>query len=586
MIGVSSREDPLYQSSNKDWTDVEWPVVYFRVSLVEGDGYLVDTKHSKLYQSGTIHSLIPASLHSYYEPLECVSSEAKPLVSGLSEVITALSDILVPYLMPRNRVVGTVLVSGPSGSGKTSVVRSVCKYWNLNLYHLNCNNMIGETLTQTETKIKTCVAKASLFAPTVVLISQINILANNELFDESRVTAAFRQSFFDLVETNSEWPIIVIATNSEQKKLADNEMSSLFVHSIDMDCLAIEDRRQLLQDLIGEISTCDFDLKELAQKTNGFYFGDLKALVSKAIQYSYESYAQTDCHNRSPLVLSKQHINRALEDMQKLHSSDVGSVNVPDVQWDDIGGHEDIKNEILDTIQLPLECPQLLSIGFKRSGILLHGPPGTGKTLLAKAAASQCSLNFLSVKGPELINMFVGQSEENVRNVFARARKCAPAVIFFDELDSLAPKRGNSGDSGGVMDRVVSQLLAEMDCINKANDVFIIGATNRPDLLDSALLRPGRFDRLLYVGIAEDTKSRLDILNALTRKFVFDSDVDLKVLESKCRSGLSGADFYAICVNALTNALQRCIKLVDNNEISEEECQPIVQMSDFLTVLS
>lgn len=171
-----------------------------------------------------------------------------------------------------------------------------------------------------------------------------------------------------------------------------------------------------------------------------------------------------------------------------------------------------MKADILDTIQLPLDHPELFSDGLKKrsgtfremlllintehaSGILLYGPPGTGKTLLAKAVATSCSLNFFSIKGPELLNMYIGESEANVRRVFQRARDAKPCVIFFDELDSVAPKRGNHGDSGGVMDRIVSQLLAELDGMSAGKggvDVFVIGATNRPDLLDSALLRPGR----------------------------------------------------------------------------------------------
>ena len=172
---------------------------------------------------------------------------------------------------------------------------------------------------------------------------------------------------------------------------------------------------------------------------------------------------------------------------------------IPKVTWDDVGGLQNVKKDILDTIQLPLEHPELFASGMKkRSGILLFGPPGTGKTLVAKAIATTLSLNFLSVKGPELLNMYVGESEANVRRVFQRARDARPCVVFFDELDSVAPKRGAKGDSGGVMDRIVSQILAELDGVgdgnNSAGDVFVIGATNRPDLLDPALLRPGRYN--------------------------------------------------------------------------------------------
>lgn len=188
---------------------------------------------------------------------------------------------------------------------------------------------------------------------------------------------------------------------------------------------------------------------------------------------------------------------QALKDARTSLADSIGAPKIPNVSWDDVGGLSEVKADILDTIQLPLERPELFANGLKkRSGILLYGPPGTGKTLLAKAVATSCSLNFFSVKGPELLNMYIGESEANVRRVFQRARDAQPCVIFMDELDSVAPKRGNQGDSGGVMDRIVSQLLAELDGMSDGSGgagVFVMAATNRPDLLDPALLRPGRY---------------------------------------------------------------------------------------------
>jgi peroxin-6 len=196
------------------------------------------------------------------------------------------------------------------------------------------------------------------------------------------------------------------------------------------------------------------------------------------------------------LPLQQSDLLAALGAARSSYSESIGAPKIPNVTWDDVGGLASVKNDILDTIQLPLQHPELFASGMKqRSGILLYGPPGTGKTLLAKAVATSCSLNFFSVKGPELLNMYIGESEANVRRIFQRAREAKPCCVFFDELDSVAPKRGNQGDSGGVMDRIVSQLLAELDGMAEgsgASDVFVIGATNRPDLLDPALLRPGR----------------------------------------------------------------------------------------------
>ena len=212
---------------------------------------------------------------------------------------------------------------------------------------------------------------------------------------------------------------------------------------------------------------------------------------------------------------------QALKKSKVSYTENFGAPRIPKVSWSDIGGLATAKADILDTIRLPLEHPELFADGLKKrsgkeiplkqlhrvmiwAGLLLYGPPGTGKTLIAKAVATSVSVNFLSVKGPELLNMYIGESEANVRKIFQRARDASPCVVFFDELDSVAPKRGYHGDSGGVMDRIVSQLLAELDGMSSAKgNVFVIGATNRPDLLDPALLRPGRqvtsFDIYIYM---------------------------------------------------------------------------------------
>ena len=229
----------------------------------------------------------------------------------------------------------------------------------------------------------------------------------------------------------------------------------------------------------------------------------------------------------------------------------VSGTGIPNVKWEDVGGLLEAKQEIIDTIQLPLLHPEYFKLK-PRTGLLLHGPPGTGKTLLAKAIATECSLNFIPVKGPELLNMYVGESEKNIRDLFERARALQPCVLFFDELDSLAPKRGHGGDSG-VMDRIVAQLLTEIDGLNTSSMLFVIGATNRPDLLDPALLRPGRFDKLIYLGINADSDSKFHIFKALTRNFKLEG-IDLRQISELCRGNYSGADIYSICSQALSIA--------------------------------
>lgn len=259
-------------------------------------------------------------------------------------------------------------------------------------------------------------------------------------------------------------------------------------------------------------------------------------------------------------ISSKLENGETIENILKAFKT--SSTGIPDIKWEDVGGLIEAKQEIIDTVQLPLTHPEFFKLK-PRSGLLLYGPPGTGKTLLAKAIATECSLNFIPVKGPELLNMYVGESEKNVRELFERARSLQPCVLFFDELDSLAPRRGQGSDSG-VMDRIVAQLLTEIDGLQGSSKLFVIGATNRPDLLDQALLRPGRFDKMIYLGIAEDPESKRKIFEAQTRKFSL-CGVDLDEVSRKCIGPYSGADIYAVCSQALSIAYKKQADFINKN---------------------
>jgi len=235
-------------------------------------------------------------------------------------------------------------------------------------------------------------------------------------------------------------------------------------------------------------------------------------------------------------------------------------VEVPNVTWEDIGGLENVKRELQELVQYPVEHPEkFLKFGMTPSrGVLFYGPPGCGKTLLAKAIANECQANFISIKGPELLTMWFGESEANVRDVFDKARQAAPCVLFFDELDSIAKSRGgSSGDGGGASDRVINQVLTEMDGMGAKKNVFIIGATNRPDIIDPAVLRPGRLDQLIYIPLP-DEKSRMNILKAALRKSPIAQDVDLTFL-AKSTHGFSGADLTEICQRACKLAIRESI---------------------------
>lgn len=383
---------------------------------------------------------------------------------------------------------------------------------------------------------------------------------------------------------------VLIATTSELEKVSER-VRSLFTHEFEVEAPDEGEREGILRGVVDEKSirlARDVDLSAIAVKTAALVAGDLVDVVERAIvarkdrlgalveMSSKIDGSSTRAITRDILVSGGENVrcvtradfDLAVDAARKNFADSIGAPKIPNVGWEDVGGLENVKDAVMETIQLPLERPELFAKGMKkRSGILFYGPPGTGKTLLAKAIATEFSLNFFSVKGPELLNMYIGESEANVRRVFQRARDARPCVVFFDELDSVAPKRGNQGDSGGVMDRIVSQLLAELDGMSDGKEggggVFVIGATNRPDLLDQALLRPGRFDKMLYLGVSDTHEKQLTILQALTRKFNMDADTSLHRVAESLPFTYSGADLYALCSDAMLKAITRQALAVD-----------------------
>jgi len=265
-------------------------------------------------------------------------------------------------------------------------------------------------------------------------------------------------------------------------------------------------------------------------------------------------------------------------------------VEVPNVTWDDIGGLEEVKRELQEMILYPIEHPEkFLKFGMMPSkGVLFYGPPGCGKTLLAKAVANECSANFISIKGPELLTMWFGESEANVRDVFDKARAASPCVLFFDELDSIGVARGSSqGDAGGAGDRVMNQLLTEMDGVGAKKNLFIIGATNRPDILDEALLRPGRLDQLIYIPLP-DQGSRCNILKAVLRKSPIAQNVSFDFL-GELTKGFSGADITELCQRAAKSAIRDSIEADEQRKkllIDHPEQQDMMDVEDPVPVIT
>ncbi|XP_074553060.1 peroxisomal ATPase PEX6 isoform X2 [Halichoeres trimaculatus] len=590
ILTVPADKDPDLLQSNSEGIHRS-PVLFFKVQEVcssaerkedRGGAYLADRQHTSLYMGASTSSSVPgccpqgASLFSFLSP------------PGLSETVQLLSSIIQPHLHHSSQSGCTVLLHGAAGSGKVTAVSAASRRLNLHLIKVDCVSVCSDSSAASEVKLAAAFQRAKALQPCVLLLRNLQLLLRPRGGAEE--DGRLQEALCQLLDSASS-SVVVVATVCRPRDLSSGVVAA-FVHQVGIESPTEEQRHSMLVCLSRDLHVGrDVDLERLSKLTAGFVLGDLSALLVEAGRAACRRLSRT-CVGRqesdlcsSGVTIMNQDFSSALQTLQDAQSTAIGAPKIPDVRWEDVGGLQQVKKEILDTVQLPLQRPELQSLGLNRTGVLLYGPPGTGKTLLAKAVATECSMTFLSVKGPELINMYVGQSEENIREVFSRARSAAPCVVFFDELDSLAPSRGRSGDSGGVMDRVVSQLLAELDALQSSLGVFVIGATNRPDLLDQSLLRPGRFDKLVFVGINEDRESQLQVLQAVLRKFQLDPSVNLQEVVNQCPAHMSGADLYALCSDAMTAAIKRKISLIDGG-LDSEDSPVLLSSEDFSAALA
>ncbi|XP_014216118.1 peroxisome assembly factor 2 [Copidosoma floridanum] len=568
-------------------SDSKVNVLHFKVKSLkakENDftvyGSFIVYGQTTLIQETHIHSYLPQKcLCQIYLNNQIHSSGSWP--PALKESLNQLQSCIAPFMQNSSyiNIKPIFLVEGSNGSGKRRLIKTAAKSLGLHFLEADLAEVQSLSSAQTEAKLRIILHNAETCVPCLLMLQNIQIFGvNAEGQKDERVLATFESYVNKLYSEKSKYPVIIVATSTDSEIPIDVDRT--FVEKIVIAHLKQEQRSEILSwHMKRKGIKYDVDLQKVAAICSDFALADLEALVmhtTKRLFHSKDSFEGTS------LVLSTEDFNHAIEHMQSAFSDQIGAPRVPKVHWEDIGGLADLKREITRRIEMPL----LMNVtsGLGRSGLLLYGPPGTGKTLLAKAVATECQLHFLSVKGPELLNMYVGQSEKNVRQVFARARAAAPCIIFFDELDSLAPKRGQSGDSGGVMDRVVSQLLAEMDGLENAGGVFIVGATNRPDLLDPALLRPGRFDRMLYVGVYAEPESQLGVLRALTRRFNLEEHgEELKKLLAELPENLTGADLYSVCSGAWLRAVRRLLTHIEPKN-QETFCgqDVVVKLEDLL----
>ncbi|KAI0781289.1 AAA-domain-containing protein [Trametes elegans] len=536
-------------------------------------GCWVDPSATRMVQTGIEHSRIPdmdqylGTTQTVPPPSDAIPNQETAYGKLLALAAAALNRRAVDYHLQLS-----ILLQGPRGAGKSTTAGWVAQRLGIHLLEVDCYDVIGDTDAKTEGTLQARFERAASCSPCILLLKHIDAFAQStqglEPGKEPAVAEVLRDCIAGLQPSwnLTGFPVLLFGTTDNHERVPPKVLSC-FKHEVVYEAPGEAERYNILLSILADSTLApDVSLTDLAVQTAALVAADLVDLVARAKAAAVQRCIDTSIAHvydvfSSGIPLVAADFESALGKARASYSESIGAPKIPSVSWDDVGGLAHVKADILDTIQLPLEHPELFSDGLKqRSGVLLYGPPGTGKTLIAKAVATSCALNFFSVKGPELLNMYIGESEANVRRVFQRARDARPCVIFFDELDSVAPKRGNHGDSGGVMDRIVSQLLAELDGLSGGKsgaDVFVIGATNRPDLLDPALLRPGRFDRMLYLGVSTTHHAQLNILQALTRKFRLHPDLKLERIAEQCPFHYTGADFYALCADALLKAMSR-----------------------------
>ncbi|KAG7383238.1 peroxisomal assembly protein [Phytophthora pseudosyringae] len=571
--------------------DLDTSLLFFRVEKLDGE----QTDALALTVSGATE-LMQGSSTSAPSPDEATIKQfnrgtAPPFDAALpSTTQQKLYEVLYPAQLCEIPV--SVLLSGARGVGKRTLVHQVAKQLGVITVEVPFTELTGQSELHLLENVRDQVSKAQALSPCLLYISHLFPVEKDNEEAELRIGAVLSECIRSLSQNQHSIPLIACVEDvSEVPKF----IRQCFLYEMHLEAPDQSKRLEFLQHTTAYIElNDDVDLAEVAQLTAGRTYGELSAMLADAGSLTIERILgdETDTSEESledlvfadsndlphKCAVSAKDMEEAAQNQQaQASSANIGNASIPNVKWTDVGGLEDVKDEILDVVQLPIKHPELFASGVRqRSGILLYGPPGTGKTLLAKAIATECNLNFLSVKGPELLNMYIGESEKNVRQVFAKARSCRPCILFFDELDSLAPMRGRGSDSGGVMDRVVSQLLTEIDGLSGGgNDqVFVIGATNRPDLLETGLLRPGRFDRLLYLGICNEKSAQLKVLKAQTRKFTLAEDADLDAVVEHCTTNFTGADFYALSSSALAAALKDRVEALDRQleEINAEDC--------------
>ncbi len=460
-----------------------------------------------------------------------------------------------------------VLLHGPPGTGKTLLAKAVANESNANFISINGPEIMSKFVGEAEKKLRDLFAEAEKSAPTILFIDEIDAIApkREESYGEveRRVVAQLLASM-DGLKTRGK-VIVIAATNRPDALDPALRRSGRFDREIEIGVPNKEGRLEILKIHTRNMPLHrDIDIKELADVTHGFVGADLEGLCKEAAmsvlrrilpRFNLKDEERVPGEILEKLKVHKSDFKEALKLVRPSAMREV-LIESPNIKWDKIGGLEKAKQELKEAVEWPLKSPEVFKqMGIRPpKGILLYGPSGCGKTLLAKAVATESEANFIYIKGPEILNKYVGESEKAVREIFKKARQVAPCIVFFDEVDSIAARRGGGDDGTRVGERVVNQILTELDGLEELMDVVVIAATNRPELVDPALLRPGRFDRHILVS-TPDYKARLTVLNIHTKDMPLTDEVNLNEL-AKQTEGYSGADVEAVCREAAMRALR------------------------------
>ncbi len=495
-----------------------------------------------------------------------------------------------------------VLLHGPPGCGKTLLANALVEETGAHIVIINGPEIMARKGGESEANLRQAFEEAMEKAPSIIFMDELDSIAPKrdqaQGETEKRVVSQLL-TLMDSLKPNSN-VIVIGATNRPNVIESALRRPGRFDRELEIVIPDEDGRHEILKIKTKDMKLADdVNLFQLARDTHGFVGADLQQLTFEAaLQCIRSNMDRIDVESDEPIPdetldtfeVDNSHFSYALSvcDPSTLRDN---KVEVPNIKWEDIGGLEETKRELQEMVRYPIEHRHLFErFGMQASrGVLFYGPPGCGKTLMAKAIANECGANFISVKGPELLNMWFGGSEANVRNLFDKARAASPCILFFDEMDSIARARGSGGGgSSETSDRVINQILSEIDGMGSGKTLFIIGATNRPDILDPGIMRPGRLDQMIYIPLP-DVESRVSIFKANLRKSPVADDVDMQTL-ADATEGFSGADITEICQRAAKNAIRDSItagierqKRVESGELTQEEVDALPDPVPFIT---